>query len=136
MDNIEPHSNVLCVAGGTGITYVLPILLQLVQSLRSVRAKFGLTWCIKEIRDLKWAETELKVLQQAPEDMNLDINIFVTQGITTKIESKGKEFHPTDIHVKDATSVETSGATNGRARSLCLRQSDEINGNRRPDVSK
>ncbi|KAL7782347.1 ferric reductase like transmembrane component domain-containing protein [Trichoderma afarasin] len=101
MDNIEPHSNVLCVAGGgTGITYVLPILLQRVHNLRP------------EIRYLKWVKTELKVLQQAPEDMNLDINIF----------SKGKELHPTDIHVKDATSVETSGATNGGARSLCIHQ--------------
>lgn len=53
MDNIEPHSNVLCVAGDTGITYVLPILLQHAQSPRPVRAKYSLIWSIKETRDLK-----------------------------------------------------------------------------------
>ncbi|PTB52025.1 hypothetical protein M431DRAFT_497328 [Trichoderma harzianum CBS 226.95] len=116
MDNIEPHSNVLCVAGGTGITYVLPILLQHAQSLRPVRAKYSLIWSIKETRDLKWVEAELNALQQAPEDMNLDINIFVTQ-------------------VKEVTSIESSGTTDGRSRSLYLHQSDGINGYRRRDVA-
>lgn len=68
--------------------------------------------------------------------MNLDINIFITQGIATKIESKGKKLLSTDTYVKEAISVESSGATNGRARSLCLHQSDWINGYRRPDVAK
>ncbi|KAL7952654.1 ferric reductase NAD binding domain-containing protein [Trichoderma compactum] len=98
IDNIECHSNLHCVVGGTGITYVLPM--------------FSLIWSIKETRDLKWVETELNVLQQAPEDMNLDTNIFVTQGIATKIKSKGKEIRPTNTHVKEAISVESSGATN------------------------
>ncbi|PKK53453.1 hypothetical protein CI102_2066 [Trichoderma harzianum] len=135
MDNIEPHSNVLCVAGGTGITYVLPILLQHAQSLRPVRAKYSLIWSIKETRDLKWVEAELNALQQAPEDMNLDINIFVTQGIATKIESRGKELHPADTQVKEVTSIESSGTTDGRSRSLYLHQSDGINGYRRRDVA-
>ncbi|KAL7910602.1 ferric reductase like transmembrane component domain-containing protein [Trichoderma velutinum] len=135
MENIEPHSNVICVAGGTGITYVLPVLLELTQCPRPVGAKFKLIWSIKETGDLKWVEEELDVLQQAP-DMNLDIDIFVTQNTVTKIESKGKELHPTDIHVKEVTNVESSGASDGRNRTLSLHQGGAINGNRRPDVAK
>lgn len=67
--------------------------------------------------------------------MNLDINIFVTQGIATKIESRGKELHPADTQVKEVTSIESSGATDGRSRSLYLHQSDGINGYRRRDVA-
>lgn len=94
-----------------------------------------LIWSIKETRDLKWVETELNVLQQVLEDMNLDINIFATQGIVTKIESSGNELHPADTQVKEVTSVESSGAADSRSSSLYLHQSDGINGHRRPDVA-
>ncbi|KAL6697084.1 hypothetical protein J3F84DRAFT_393861 [Trichoderma pleuroticola] len=49
MDNIEPHSNVICVVGGTGITYVFPVLLELVQFLRPIRAQFTLIWKVTSI---------------------------------------------------------------------------------------
>ncbi|KKO99421.1 hypothetical protein THAR02_08476 [Trichoderma harzianum] len=135
MDNFERHNQVVCVARGTGITHVLPIILQIAQSLRPFRAKFSVIWSIEETRGLKWVESELIVLQQTLKDTYLDINIFFTHGIAMKIASKRKELHPTDIRVKQASSVESSRATDSRARSLCLHQSDWINGNWCPDVA-
>ncbi|WWC87107.1 uncharacterized protein L201_001993 [Kwoniella dendrophila CBS 6074] len=76
MKDLEIEDNVLCIAGGTGITFVLPILLHL--------SKFGLTkgrlielvWVIRHEKDTEWIKSELEQLRK---DENISITIKITR---------------------------------------------------------
>ncbi|KAL7940791.1 ferric reductase like transmembrane component domain-containing protein [Trichoderma barbatum] len=83
MEDIEPHSNIICIAGGTGITYVLPTLIELSRCMVFIRRRLKLLWITRNGRDMKWVEEELNVLQQAPRDTYLEIDIFLTQNPST-----------------------------------------------------
>ncbi|KIW62107.1 hypothetical protein PV05_02155 [Exophiala xenobiotica] len=73
-------TNVLCVAGGTGVTFVLPVLQFIVtqQNLRPDR-RIELVWAIRRDDDLMWVKPELDLLQRAGAAHNLKIRIFVTR---------------------------------------------------------
>ncbi|EGR44885.1 uncharacterized protein TRIREDRAFT_23353 [Trichoderma reesei QM6a] len=87
MEALEPNSNVLCIAGGTGVSFVLPVLLRLSQSTKSANRKLQLIWAIKRASDVKWIERELEALKQVSADANVDVSVFVTRDLGTKIES-------------------------------------------------
>ncbi|SPO05141.1 related to ferric reductase FRE2 precursor [Cephalotrichum gorgonifer] len=74
-DELTPRSNALCVAGGTGITYVLPVLLHLAgQELGS--RKVDLVWVMRRTGDVKWVEPELETLRANPK---ISVRIFVSR---------------------------------------------------------
>ncbi|KLU88241.1 ferric reductase [Magnaporthiopsis poae ATCC 64411] len=58
-DGIAPETNILCVAGGTGVTFVLPVLLELVRSRPVPGRKVELLWAIRHERDMEWVRPEL-----------------------------------------------------------------------------
>ena len=58
-DALEPDANVLCVAGGTGITYVMPVLLTLVRRWPVPGRKIDFVWTVKRERDLEQVAPEL-----------------------------------------------------------------------------
>ncbi|KAL2843746.1 ferric reductase like transmembrane component-domain-containing protein [Aspergillus pseudoustus] len=71
--------NVMCIAGGTGVTFVLPVLLALTRSPR--RGNLEFVWAIRRKDDLKWIEPELQTLRKAAAaTSNFRIRIFVTRG--------------------------------------------------------
>ncbi|ETN43145.1 uncharacterized protein HMPREF1541_02303 [Cyphellophora europaea CBS 101466] len=78
-----PDMNVLLVAGGTGVTFVLPVLFYLMTLPVPVDApkdrKIELVWAVRRRADVKWVQQELDVLQAASRRMNLSIRIFVTR---------------------------------------------------------
>lgn len=78
--------NVFCVAGGTGVTFVLPALLALTQSRKSQRrGLLEFVWVVRRRDDLKWIEPELNTLKEAAASMaNFRIRIFVTRGTHDK----------------------------------------------------
>ncbi|GAB7364282.1 hypothetical protein MBLNU230_g4827t1 [Neophaeotheca triangularis] len=78
------HStNVLCIAGGTGITFALPVLLHLMNAPSLVgsqlQRKIALVWMVRRKRDMAWAKRELDALRAAEKRLNLSISIFVTR---------------------------------------------------------
>ncbi|PWN49690.1 hypothetical protein IE53DRAFT_388060 [Violaceomyces palustris] len=82
VDDLEHDTNVLCVAGGTGITFVLPVLLGLsnVSKGRSVE----LVWSIRCETDREWISEELERIQQSIPEVK--ISLFVTrQGVHEKL---------------------------------------------------
>ncbi|VUC30243.1 unnamed protein product [Clonostachys rosea] len=79
MENLTPDVNVLCVAGGTGITYVLPVLLGLVQTAPAANRCVELIWAIRKESDVKWVDQELRILQAAAKTHNLKLRVFVTR---------------------------------------------------------
>lgn len=67
MRNVADHVNVLCVAGGTGITYVLPVLLSLCAGGANTNAsdrKVELVWVVRHAKDAEWVRPELEVLSK------------------------------------------------------------------------
>ncbi|KAL4966631.1 ferric reductase family protein [Aspergillus stella-maris] len=76
--------NVFCVAGGTGVTFVLPVLLTLASQPRR-RGLLEFVWVIRRKDDLNWIEPELGILRKAASSSsNFRIRIFVTRGVDDK----------------------------------------------------
>jgi len=79
VNDVLPQTNILCVAGGTGITFVLPVLLNLVNQQRSPDRKVELVWAVRRDSDMAWIEQELDALRRASGAINLGVRIFVTR---------------------------------------------------------
>jgi ferric-chelate reductase len=78
-ESLTPDTNIVCVAGGTGITYVLPVLLELARQSPSPDRKMELIWAIRHTSNTDWISEELGVLQKAQNILNLKIRIFATR---------------------------------------------------------
>jgi ferric-chelate reductase len=80
MSHLSPDTNVLCVAGGSGVTFVLPVLLSLVTGPASrFDRRIEFIWAIRRNQDRLWISPELESLRRATVDHNLKIRIFVTR---------------------------------------------------------
>lgn len=60
-EQLEDDCNVLCVAGGTGITFVLPVLIELANS--GTTGALELVWVIRHDGDKDWIARELESLR-------------------------------------------------------------------------
>ncbi|KAL4778885.1 ferric reductase like transmembrane component-domain-containing protein [Aspergillus varians] len=79
--HLEDDINIFCVAGGTGVTFVLPVLLSLATTTTTRRGLIEFVWAIRRKDDLKWIESELQTLRKAAAaSSNFRIRIFVTRG--------------------------------------------------------
>ncbi|KAI0490296.1 ferric reductase like transmembrane component-domain-containing protein [Xylaria cf. heliscus] len=88
---LTPGDNVLCVAGGTGITYVLPVLLDLIQKPAVRDRKIQLIWAIRRKADLCWVEQEIVAVNNAARSHGIDVHIYVTRedsGSTSSIQDE------------------------------------------------
>ena len=77
--NLTQDVNILCIAGGTGRTYVLPVLLNLATHPRSRDRKVTLVWAVRQKSDILWVEPELLRVRQLAKSIDLSIRIFVTR---------------------------------------------------------
>ena len=73
--------NVLCVAGGSGITFVLPVLQHLIREPDTFQShrKVELIWAVRRKSDLEWIRAELDMLHSARRGPNFTIRIYVTR---------------------------------------------------------
>lgn len=76
--HLTPEVNVLCVAGGTGITYVLPALLWLVRQAPSPGRRIALVWAVRRLQDTEWVRRELDMIYDA-KSHGIDVTIHVTR---------------------------------------------------------
>jgi ferric-chelate reductase len=76
--SLSPDVNVLCVAGGTGITYVLPSLLWLVNQPPNPDRRIALVWSVRRRQDVEWVRKELDILTLAKKH-NISITVHVTR---------------------------------------------------------
>ncbi|KAK7422072.1 hypothetical protein QQX98_001814 [Neonectria punicea] len=79
MDNVDLDTNIICVAGGTGITYVLPVLLKLARSPVSRDRKIELIWAIRHADNAEWVREEMELLRMAQKALNLKIRVYATR---------------------------------------------------------
>ncbi|KAJ1323487.1 ferric-chelate reductase [Microdochium nivale] len=96
------ETNVMCIAGGTGITYVMPVLLELVQSQPSCDRRIELIWAVRRRGDLEWVAAELALVHQAARSHGIVVRVYVTREAGSDSESV-----PID------TSSEDSGSNRG-----------------------
>ncbi|KAG0155487.1 hypothetical protein PDIDSM_1064 [Penicillium digitatum] len=85
--HLTQSTNIICVAGGTGITYVLPVLLELAQQQPSPDRRVELIWAVRHTVNTEWIAAELDVLQKARKTLNLEIRIFATRDSGSKTPS-------------------------------------------------
>lgn len=107
----SPDINALLVAGGSGITFVLPVLYHLmtapVPTGQGKDRKITLIWAVRRRQDIKWVQKELDILNAAAKRMNLTIRIFVTrEDKQTKLANSAKPSCCGGDNIKDITDVE------------------------------
>lgn len=71
--------NILCIAGGTGITYVLPVLLDIASRQQHPDRKMSLLWVVRRRSDIDWAAPELDTLKRQCKNLRASIHIYVTR---------------------------------------------------------
>ncbi|EFQ32875.1 ferric reductase like transmembrane component [Colletotrichum graminicola] len=79
--NITSDVNVLCVAGGTGVTYVLPAIMSFKKGFvgrAKTSRKLELVWIVRHLRDAQWIRSELDVLA-AEEGPEVVVRILATR---------------------------------------------------------
>lgn len=90
LGSLEPGAqNTLAVAGGTGISFALPIIMEVIERSKKHAGKKGahgkkrtveLAWVIRRGRNVEWSWKELEyLLNQKTEGIDLRIRIFVTR---------------------------------------------------------
>ncbi|OAG06212.1 uncharacterized protein CC84DRAFT_1119948 [Paraphaeosphaeria sporulosa] len=79
MRDLASDSNILCIAGGTGITYVLPVLLDIASKPQNRDRKISLVWVIRHRGDIDWVAPELSILKQKCRNLRAGMHIYVTR---------------------------------------------------------
>jgi len=98
-EDLTPETNVLCVAGGTGITYVLPVLLDLISKPSSSMRKVQLIWAIRKASDAQWVQDELESIYQSRESHGIEVRIFVTREASCPTSTTGVDFENKEVEV-------------------------------------
>ncbi|KAF4547905.1 Ferric reductase like transmembrane component-containing protein 5 [Elsinoe fawcettii] len=94
-NRLGSEANILCIAGGTGITFVLPILLDLINKSPVEGRKITLVWAVRTRGDVRWVADELARVRDAEGTHGIEVKIFVTRDNTRQkivtIGEKGEE---------------------------------------------
>ncbi|KAF2653192.1 ferric reductase [Lophiostoma macrostomum CBS 122681] len=79
MQHISADSNILCIAGGTGIAYVLPILLDFASQPQTPDRHMSLVWVVQRRHDIDWVAPELAILKRRCRNLRAGLHIYVTR---------------------------------------------------------
>ncbi|RAR12294.1 ferric reductase [Stemphylium lycopersici] len=79
MRELAPDSNILCIAGGTGIAYVLPVLLDLASRPQTPDRHMTLIWSVRRRSDIDWVSPELATLKRKCRNLRTGLHIYVTR---------------------------------------------------------
>ncbi|THV04068.1 hypothetical protein K435DRAFT_220812 [Dendrothele bispora CBS 962.96] len=101
-NDLSGFDSVVLIAGGTGVTYTLPMLLDVVEGVRSGRrtcSRVIFVWTVRDSRHFKWALDVINsAVKLAPSSLTVEIHLFVTGSSNTdwdtvstdsKLESPG-----------------------------------------------
>ncbi|KAG6023958.1 hypothetical protein E4U40_003651 [Claviceps sp. LM458 group G5] len=129
LEKLDPDTtNIVCVAGGTGIAYVLPLLLQLASHCRETdgggeRAppasdrKIELIWAMRHTSNVDWIAKEMALLRKWQRALGLTISLFATRdqaGSSASSEKRGEE---TGECLKAGQSTSTDAASSSSSSS-------------------
>ena len=125
--DLAPEANVLCIAGGTGITYVLPVLLSLAAQPHSRDRQISLVWVVRQKQDIEWVGPELAILRDFVKTSGMTIRVFITRAAqeSTVMEesipkSITKDIESKEMHVKEtaaSSSADSALSVHGLSKS-------------------
>ncbi|KAJ3974707.1 ferric reductase NAD binding domain-containing protein [Lentinula raphanica] len=80
--NLDSHQTNVLIAGGTGVSHTLPLLLDTIEAVRkqkSVCNRVTFIWSIRDSRNMDWISSVLaRALSLKPDTLKVDVRIFVT----------------------------------------------------------
>ncbi|PFH61472.1 hypothetical protein XA68_17303 [Ophiocordyceps unilateralis] len=101
--------NVICVAGGTGISYVMPLLLRLAQQQPVPDRRIELVWAVRHLSNVEWVREEMDALHRSQKTLNLTVRVFATRDTETPWNNKGVS---ASVVAADASSSDDAGPCN------------------------
>ncbi|PHH64293.1 hypothetical protein CDD81_4777 [Ophiocordyceps australis] len=130
MDGINGDTNVVCVAGGTGISYVLPILLTLAGRRSVPDRRLELIWTMRHSSDVNWVRQEMDTLARAQKRANLTIRLFATRDLKTIADKRDLKDHAfAEVGSASSSSAPEISECASPARSPTVRRLGEEDGN-------
>jgi predicted ferric reductase len=131
-EDLTPETNILCVAGGTGITYVLPVLLNLISQLPSSQRKVQLIWAIRKESDKQWVRDELESIYQASEAHAIEVSVYVTREVVspTMKHDHAQDDKAVDIGISFSVPSDSDDVRNG------VRRNSQNSQNSHPDLKE
>ncbi|KAH9229315.1 hypothetical protein K456DRAFT_1844884 [Colletotrichum gloeosporioides 23] len=112
--NITSDVNILCVAGGTGVTYVLPALISLKRHSGNSR-KLELVWVVRHMSDVAWINPELDALETS-DGPKVVIRIFATRDARSQPPSRSSK--AIEASESGSTSEDAAGSDEKQAQVL------------------
>ncbi|KAJ5495936.1 hypothetical protein N7539_001052 [Penicillium diatomitis] len=109
-------TNIICIAGGTGIAYVLPLLLSLVKQIPSSDRKIDLVWVMRHTSNVEWIRPELDILRAARKALNLRIRMVATRDVSSANSSHDNVLRSTQ---EDEKQIATSQQRFSALGDLC-----------------
>lgn len=88
-------TNILAIAGGTGVSLTLPVVLAAISSPAFEKTAVDFVWIIRRTSNMQWIAVELQELKSksALDNTNLNIHIFITQ------EENASASKPSSLHI-------------------------------------
>ncbi|KPM44316.1 hypothetical protein AK830_g2290 [Neonectria ditissima] len=137
MDNVDLDTNIICVAGGTGITYVLPVLLKLARSPVSRDRRIELIWAIRHADNAEWVREEMELLRMAQKALNLKIRIYATRDAgSTPVVLEKDETSTETKQVASSSSDSEAGCECGTEVPVAKIGHGEADEDRHPNLAK
>ena len=123
LQDLPVDSNILCIAGGTGITYVLPVLLDLASRPQTIDRHMSLIWVIRHRSDIDWVAPELAILKRKCPNLRTGIHIYVTRATedlnpTAPAVSEKAILNNCSKEIEPASASESSSASLSSALSV------------------
>lgn len=106
LEKIDKNTNIVLVAGGTGITFVLPILLHLARAKSPSDRKIELIWAMRHSRNVDWVKEEINILRKVQKELNLTISLFATRDVASSEKVPDKSGQPDDVDIVSSSSDE------------------------------
>ncbi|KIJ59307.1 hypothetical protein HYDPIDRAFT_100927, partial [Hydnomerulius pinastri MD-312] len=98
--DLGAYNTSVLIAGGSGITNILPIFLSVIEAVRNGSSncrRVVFIWAVRDTDHLHWIEDALfRVHEVAPSSLNVSIRIFVTRGNVARSESDSMELSSQD----------------------------------------
>ncbi|TKA24068.1 hypothetical protein B0A50_06959 [Salinomyces thailandicus] len=134
--------NVLAIAGGTGVSFTLPIILEaLRQQGPSKASALEFVWIVRRSRDLLWLGEELAALKtKLKQNANFRIKIFVTREVDGLRVGLGEKGTPGSSSLSSSASSAAAGDDEMKRLEQLLCETPRFSvmwlGDRHPDSSE
>jgi NAD(P)H-flavin reductase len=110
LEEKEESTNLLAVAGGTGVTLTVPVVLGALEKEGMRGAVVDFVWVVRRRGNIRWVGEELREMKRRSKESGIDLNIhiYVTQGEENEsgdstpvenisvVDEKGIDIDPTD----------------------------------------